>query len=121
VGTATFRTIEDDIFHGAPSQILGALFTHAPAKRVYDVRLAATIGTNNADDVVIKMDDGSVYKRLEPADIERLNVHRIVLIDPLSRPVGQLIQTGCTPSGVWHLTVVTTSRVWSCPVLQLYS
>lgn len=74
--------------------MLCALLAHAPAKRVNNIRFAATIRTYDADDVVVKMNNGSVDKRLEPANLERFDVHRIVLIYPLIRPVGQLIHLG---------------------------
>ena len=39
---------EDDVFHAAAAQGLGAAFAHHPAQRFEQVRLAAAVGTDHA-------------------------------------------------------------------------
>jgi hypothetical protein len=40
--------------------VLGALLTHAPPNRINDVRLAAAIRTNDADHVVIEVNQRAI-------------------------------------------------------------
>jgi hypothetical protein len=61
------------------------LLTHAPTNRINDVRLAAPVGTDDTNHVMIEVNDRTIDERLEPADFERFYVHRIVLVDPLAR------------------------------------
>ena len=58
-----------------PRRCFGALLAHAPADRVDDVRLAAAVRTDDADDVVVEVDDRAVDERLEPANLELFDVH----------------------------------------------
>ena len=76
VGTAGLGAVEDDVFHGAPRRCLRALLAHAPADGVHDVRLAAAVGADDADDVVVEVDHGPVDERLEARDLQLLDVHR---------------------------------------------
>jgi hypothetical protein len=55
--------------------MLRALFAHAPADRVHDVRLAATVRSDDPDHVVIEVDDGSIDERLESCDFKLFDVH----------------------------------------------
>lgn len=60
--------------------MFGALLAHAPPDGVHNVGLAATIGADNADDVVVEMNRRTLYKRLKTTDLELLDMH----LEPLS-------------------------------------
>jgi hypothetical protein len=55
--------------------MLGALLTHAPAQRIDDVRLAAPVRADNANDVVIEVDNRSVHEGLETGYFQLLDMH----------------------------------------------
>jgi uncharacterized membrane protein YgcG len=55
------------------AQVLRALLAHAPADRVDDVRLAAAVRPDDADDVVVEVDHRAVDERLEAGDLELLD------------------------------------------------
>src|SRR5262249_32944267 len=67
--------VEDDVRHGPPAEVLGALLPHGPADGVDDVGLAAAVGADDPDDVGVEMDDGPVDERLETADLELPDAH----------------------------------------------
>ena len=45
------RTVEEHVLHGFPAQVFCRRFPQHPAYGVNNVRLAATVGTNNADEL----------------------------------------------------------------------
>src|SRR5262249_25205947 len=75
VGAALLRAVEDDVRHGPPAEVLGALLAHAPADGVDDVGLAAAVGPDDPDHVGVEVDDGPVHEGLEAADLELADTH----------------------------------------------
>src|SRR5262249_37758345 len=59
------------------AEVLGALLAHAPADGVDDVRLAASVRADDADDVGVEVNDGPVHEGLEPADLELSDAHDV--------------------------------------------
>src|SRR5208283_2152106 len=57
---AALRAGKDHIVHGAAAEVLGRLLAHDPPDRVYNVRLAAPIRTNNPRNGILEGQDGSV-------------------------------------------------------------
>lgn len=45
------------------------LLTDHPADTVYDIGFAATIGANDAGDIVVEIDNGLIRKAFEPLDL----------------------------------------------------
>ncbi len=66
---------EDDVLHGPPAQVPSALLAHAPSNRVDDVRLAAPVGPDDPQNVVIEVENGAVDERLEADELELLDLH----------------------------------------------
>ncbi len=50
------RTGEDDVFHLAAAQRLGALLTHDPGEGVDDVGLAGTVGSDDTRDAGLELE-----------------------------------------------------------------
>ena len=76
------RAMEDVIFSGSESrpatgmaEVSRRLLAHRPADGVDDVRLAAPVRTDDADDVLVEVDDRAIDEGLEAADLELLDVH----------------------------------------------
>ena len=67
---------EEDVLHAAAAEVLGRLLAHAPADGVDDVRLAAPVGADDAEDLVVEVHDGPVDERLETGHLELLDFHR---------------------------------------------
>ena len=66
---------EDDVFHLAAAQALGALFAHHPGERVDDVGLARAVGADDTGDPRLEAQRGGRGERLEAAQGEGLQVH----------------------------------------------
>ncbi len=66
---------EDHIGHAGAPQMLGALFAHGPADRINDVGLAATVGPDDARDVIVHEDHLAVRERLEALNFDLLQTH----------------------------------------------
>ena len=45
------------------------MLTDNPADGIHDIAFAASVGTNNARNPFVKIDDGLVRKTLEPLDL----------------------------------------------------
>ena len=58
-------TVKDDVGHGIATQILGRRLAHYPADCVDHIRLAATVGAHDTDEVAGQKYGGRIYKRLE--------------------------------------------------------
>ena len=67
---ATGRAVEDHVAHALAAQAAGRAFPHHPAHRVDDVGLAATVGTDDAQQVAGQMQHGGVHERLEPRQLD---------------------------------------------------
>jgi hypothetical protein len=70
--SAPLAAREDDVFHRAAAQCLGALLAHDPLDRVDDVRLATAVGSDHGRDPVIEDERGPVVERLEAVNVEAL-------------------------------------------------
>ena len=68
---------EDDVLHRPAAEVPRALLAHAPADRVDDVRLAAPVRADDAEDVVVEVQDGAVDERLEADQLELLDLHGV--------------------------------------------
>jgi hypothetical protein len=75
VRRARLAATEEDVLHRAAAQVAGALLAHAPSDGVHDVGLAAPVGTHDAEDVVVEMQDGAVDEGLEADQLELLDLH----------------------------------------------
>ena len=73
--TARLRAGEDDVLHRLAAQVLGALLAHAPADRIDDVRLAATVRADDGGDRRIERQHRAIAERLEPDDLDSLDAH----------------------------------------------
>ena len=47
--------VEDDILHRPPAKMAGALLAHAPSDGIHDVGLAAPVGPNDTQDVMVEV------------------------------------------------------------------
>ena len=75
--------VEDDVRHLLAAQAGGALFAQDPFDGIEDVRLAATVRTDDARDPLVEREFGLVGKGLEPLHDELLEPHeRAVFPDP---------------------------------------
>ena len=72
---AGVRSAEDDISHGLAAQMSGGKLAHHPAHRVDDVRLAASIRTDNADQVAGKGNRGGIDEGLEARQSDFAQAH----------------------------------------------
>ena len=80
------RAVEDDVRHGIAAQVLGGGLAHDPAHGVDDVRLAAAVGADDADQFAGDVDRGRVHEGLEPCQLD------------LGEPHGRLMYSKCRPS-----------------------
>ncbi|OPZ73302.1 MAG: hypothetical protein BWY83_00171 [bacterium ADurb.Bin478] len=69
------RTIKNNVFHAIAAQRSRALLTHHPADGIDNIALAATIGTDDTGDAVMKKEIGLFCKRLKADDCEFRKVH----------------------------------------------
>ena len=69
------RAAENDVRHLAAAQRLGRLLAQAPADRVEDVRLAATIRADHRSDALVKFQVRLVDERFKTDEIERFEIH----------------------------------------------
>ena len=74
-GLARRAAIEDDIFHRAAAELLGALLAQHPADRIGDVGLATAVRTDHAGHAAAEFHQRTVDKRLESLDFELLEEH----------------------------------------------
>lgn len=65
---APCRSGEDDVFHFAAAQGLGALFTHHPGKGVDDIGLPGPVGANHRGDAGFEVERRGRRERLESPD-----------------------------------------------------
>ena len=64
------RAVEKYILHGFPAQMLGGRFPQHPAYCINNVRLAATVGANNADELSGHRYMRRIDKRLESSELD---------------------------------------------------
>ena len=65
VGATAGGPGKNDVRHGTSAQVLGTLLADAPANGVHDVGLATSVGPNDANHVVVEVNDRAVHERLE--------------------------------------------------------
>ena len=75
---AAVGAVEHHVGHGIAAQMLGRDLAHHPADGVDDVRLAAAVRADDADQVGVDGDDGGIDERLETGEFDRLEPHRIL-------------------------------------------
>ena len=66
---------EDHVPHARAAQVLRALLAETPPDGVDDIRLAATVGTDDAGDALIKEHRLAVCKGLEAVNFDLLDTH----------------------------------------------
>ena len=64
-GLARSRAVEHDVRHGVAAQAAGRDFPHHPPNRIDDVRLAAAVRADDADDVAGEFEGGGIDEGLE--------------------------------------------------------
>ncbi len=87
-----FGSREDHIFHRRSAEMLRGHLTHHPNERVDDVRLAATVRTDDAGDAGVEVDDRAILEGFEANDFELLDSHAAsidVVFNKLDRPKAQ--------------------------------
>ena len=62
--------VEDDVLHRLAAQRGRLRFAQHPANGVDDVRLAAAVGTDDADELAGRADRRGVHERLEPGELD---------------------------------------------------
>ena len=75
-GLARARAVEDDVRHRFAAQVLRRDLAHDPAHGVDDVRLAAAVGADHADQVAREIDAGRVHEGLESGQLDLGQAHR---------------------------------------------
>ena len=69
---ALARAIEYHVLHGFASQVPCRTFSEHPTNRIDDVRLAAAVRANDADDLPGNRDVSWVHEGLEPGEFDFL-------------------------------------------------
>ena len=69
------RPRENDVFHLAAAQGLGALFAHHPGQGIYNIGLTRTIGADDAGDTRLQTQSRRRSKGLEALQRQTLEVH----------------------------------------------
>ena len=79
--------VEDDVRHRVAAQVLGRDLAHHPAHGVDDVRLAAAVRSDDADEAARKTDRRRVDERLESGQLDLGQAHRSPAAEGGSRKV----------------------------------
>jgi len=79
--------IEDHVLHRTAPEVPGALLAHAPPDGVDDVGFAATVWADDAQDIVVEVQHGTVHERLEADQLELLDLHPSVSSSPDPMPL----------------------------------
>ena len=74
---ARLGPVEDHVLHRAAAKMLGALLAHTPADRVDNIRLSASVWAYDAHDFMVEAHDRAIDERLESAELETLDLHRL--------------------------------------------
>ena len=74
-GLAQVRAVEDHVLHRLAAQLARLAFAEDPAHRVDDVRLAAAVGADDADELAGKLEMGRLDERLEARQLDRIETH----------------------------------------------
>ncbi len=75
-GLAGAGAVEHHVGHRIATQMLGGDLAHDPAHGVDDVRLAATVRTDDARQIAWEIHRGRVHERLEPGQLDLIESHR---------------------------------------------
>jgi hypothetical protein len=68
--------VEDDVCHRVPAQVFRGDLAHHPADGVDDVGLAATVRTDDADQVAGEIDGRRIDEGLETGQLDLIESHR---------------------------------------------
>ena len=82
LGAAAGRAAEDDVFHLAAPEGLGALLPQDPADGVHDVALAAAVGADDGGDAPAEVHERLVRKGFETLDLDGLEEHPLTPFCP---------------------------------------
>jgi hypothetical protein len=74
-GLAQAGAVEDDVLHRLAAQLAGLAFAEDPADRVDDVRLAAAVRADDADELAGELELGRFDERLEARELDRVETH----------------------------------------------
>ena len=74
-GLAQARAVEDHVLHRLAAQLAGLAFAEHPAHRVDDVRLAAAVRADDADELAGELELGRFDERLEARELDRVETH----------------------------------------------
>jgi hypothetical protein len=69
------RAVEDHVLHRLAAQLRRARLAQHPAHRIHDVRLAATVGPDNADQLAGQQEVGGFGERLEARELDGIETH----------------------------------------------
>ena len=74
-GLSQVRAVEDHVLHRLAAQLARLAFAEHPAHRVDDVRLAAAVRADDADELAGKLEVGRLDERLEARELDRMKTH----------------------------------------------
>ena len=74
-GLALPRAVEDHVLHRLAAQLAGLRLAEHPAHRVDDVRLAAAVGPDHADEPARQLEMRRLGERLEARQLDRIQAH----------------------------------------------
>ena len=67
--------VEDHVLHRLAAQLGGARFAEHPAHRIHDVRLAAAVGPDDADELAGQQEVGGFGEGLEAGELDGIETH----------------------------------------------
>src|SRR5581483_8386268 len=76
------RAVEDHVLHRVAAQRRRARLAEHPAHRVHDVRLAAAVGADDADELAGDADGGRIDERLEARELDLSEAHLLPFLAP---------------------------------------
>ena len=74
-GLPQVRAVEDHVLHRLAAQLARLAFAEDPAHRVDDVRLAAAVRADDADELAGELEVGRLDERLEARQLDRMKAH----------------------------------------------
>ena len=74
-GLAQVRAVEDHVLHRLAAQLARLAFAEDPAHRIDDVRLAAAVRADDADELAGELEVGRFNERLEARELDRMKAH----------------------------------------------
>ena len=74
-GFAQARAVEDHVLHRLAAQLAGLALAEHPAHRIHDVRLAATVRPDHADELARQLEVGRLGEGFEAGELDRIQAH----------------------------------------------